>query len=237
IKNVFMAVVSFYAYIYGQAFEAIKTAFGVVVSWLSGVWDKIKVVFAVVGEWFGDIFGEAFTAIKTAFGGMKKWFGSLWEGIKGSFTGFINTIIDGINYLIDGLNSISFDVPDWVPGWAGGGETFGVSIPNIPHLAKGGIATEATLALIGEGKEDEAVLPLSKLQALLDAPRYPNGSPTPAAQTRNAAPSQTMIFNISVNVSGGDAGTAAAQNIGAVVKHQIQDILEGTGRILNAEVR
>jgi hypothetical protein len=37
-------------------------------------------------------------------------------------------------------------------------------------LAQGGIATGPTLAMIGEGLEQEAVLPLSKLQALLDGP-------------------------------------------------------------------
>ena len=52
----------------------------------------------------------------------------------------------------------------------GVGKTGGVSflgafgkILGIPKMADGGIATNATLAMIGEGSESEAVLPLSKL--------------------------------------------------------------------------
>ena len=38
----------------------------------------------------------------------------------------------------------------------------------VPFLADGGIAQDATLAMIGEGVDDEAVIPLNarKLQAL-----------------------------------------------------------------------
>lgn len=50
-----------------------------------------------------------------------------------------------------------------------GRQTLGFSFPLIPMLAEGGIATSATLAMIGEGSEPEAVLPLSKLAALLDS--------------------------------------------------------------------
>lgn len=49
------------------------------------------------------------------------------------------------------------------------GGLFGATIGkiNIPGLAEGGVVTKPTLALIGEGRESEAVLPLSKLNALV----------------------------------------------------------------------
>jgi len=37
----------------------------------------------------------------------------------------------------------------------------------IPALAEGGIVTGPTLALIGEGRESEAVIPLSKLNTMM----------------------------------------------------------------------
>lgn len=73
----------------------------------------------------------------------------------------INPVISMLNTLIDGLNRISFEVPNWVPGV--GGKSFGINIPRIPALAEGGIVTRPTLALIGEGGESEAVIPLSRL--------------------------------------------------------------------------
>ena len=42
---------------------------------------------------------------------------------------------------------------------------------DIPALAKGGIVTGPTLALIGEGRESEAVIPLSKLDAMMTGGR------------------------------------------------------------------
>lgn len=66
----------------------------------------------------------------------------------------VNWIIDKVNTVINAINSI-----------ANVGRSFGVSvpsIPNIPKLAQGGIVTKPTLAMIGEGGESEAVIPLSK---------------------------------------------------------------------------
>ena len=48
-------------------------------------------------------------------------------------------------------------------GAAGGGLSFGGAFKKILGLASGGVATGPTLAMIGEGSESEAVLPLSKL--------------------------------------------------------------------------
>jgi SLT domain-containing protein len=44
-----------------------------------------------------------------------------------------------------------------------------MNIPKIPELAQGGIATRSTLANIGEGREPEAVMPLSKLDRMLSS--------------------------------------------------------------------
>ena len=68
--------------------------------------------------------------------------------------------------MISGANKLlSVKIPDWIPG---GGKTVGIQIPTIPMLAQGGIATKPTLAMVGEGRENEAILPLSKLQGLLN---------------------------------------------------------------------
>ena len=139
------------------------------------IWGKIKNIFSGVGKWFGDVFGGAWNLIKGAWNGVTKFFSDLWGGIKNIFSGVgkwfkdvfdgvvnviktpLNWIIDGLNFLIGGLNMISFDVPDWVP--LIGGKKFGFNIPKIPHLAKGGVVDEPTVAEVGEdGKE--AIVPL-----------------------------------------------------------------------------
>ena len=53
-------------------------------------------------------------------------------------------------------------------GAAGGGTSFMGAFKGILGLASGGVATGPTLAMIGEGSESEAVLPLSKLGGMLN---------------------------------------------------------------------
>lgn len=57
----------------------------------------------------------------------------------------------------DTVGKLSFTLPGWVPGLGGKG----FSMPQIPHLAAGGIANRATTAVIGEDGP-EAILPLDK---------------------------------------------------------------------------
>ena len=114
---------------------------------------------------------------------VKEKIGPIWDAmvnvIRGPaniMIGFANGIISAFEGMINFVGSAINKIPSIkLPEWLGGGE-FGipkiptVSLPRIPMLAQGGIATGPTLAMIGEGLEQEAVLPLSKLQALLDGP-------------------------------------------------------------------
>jgi hypothetical protein len=54
-------------------------------------------------------------------------------------------------------------------GASGGGLSFGKAFAKVLGLADGGIATGPTLAMIGEGSESEAVLPLSKLGNMMQS--------------------------------------------------------------------
>ena len=50
----------------------------------------------------------------------------------------VNAIIGLINGVISGINSISIDIPDWVP-FGLGGKRLGFNIPTIPLLAQGAV--------------------------------------------------------------------------------------------------
>ena len=82
----------------------------------------------------------------------------------------LNAVIGMINKAIDGINSISVSIPDWVP-FIGGG-TFGMDLNHINYLEKGGILTEPTMlnanTMAGEKNKGrqaqaEAVIPLDRL--------------------------------------------------------------------------
>lgn len=136
----------------------------------------------VVGVFTGN-WGKAWEGVKNVFSG-------IWESLSGIAKAPLNGIISMVNAVIGGLNSLNINIPDWVPGF--GGKSFGVNIPKIPQLAEGGITTGPTFAEIGEGREQEAVLPLSKLDSLLSNSGRGGGN-------------MTVSFAPVINISGGGA--------------------------------
>ncbi|MBQ7292135.1 MAG: hypothetical protein IJW79_00195 [Clostridia bacterium] len=98
------------------------------------------------------------------------------NGLIGGFEAAINGIIGMfekmINWIVDGLNKISFDVPDWVP--LIGGNKFGFNIPranfgrlSIPRLAQGAVIppNREFLAVLGDQKQGTNIeAPLSTIQ-------------------------------------------------------------------------
>ena len=128
-----------------------------ITGFFQNVWNSITGVFSKVGEFFSNVFRNAVDGVKGAFNGIKQWFSNLWQGIWNVIKTPINWIIDGINAVIDGLNSLKVDIPDWVPFV--GGQTWGVNIPKIAKLAKGGFVEGGTPFIAGEAGA-EAVIPL-----------------------------------------------------------------------------
>ena len=123
----------------------------------------LKDAFGELGEFVKCVFAgdmeEAFEHLKEAGRSFLNFFISIAEGIGNGFIKMVNTIIDAIN-------SIKIDIPDWLEGITGL-ETWSPFIPkwnahlDIQRLANGGITTGSTLANIGEAGK-EVVLPLEQ---------------------------------------------------------------------------
>ena len=182
IKNVFQNGGSWFKNIFEGAWNGIKNIWNDVTGFFKGIWNGIKNAFTGVGAWFSGIFVDAVEGIKTAWDGIATWFQTLWDGICAIIKAPINAIISGFNGIIDGLNSISFDIPDWVPFV--GGKHFGIDLDNIPELASGAYIPAnygEFLAVLGDNKrEAEVVSPLSAMkQAFLEALAERGGSDQP----------------------------------------------------------
>lgn len=148
--------ISFIANLIGTVLNVAFEAIGPVI-------DSVTAVFGGLIDFISNIFAGNWSAAWDSIVGV---FGNIFGGIVNIAKVPINAVISAINWVIEKINSVSFDIPDWVP--LIGGTHFGLSIPTIPLLASGGIATAATLAMVGEGAEPEAILPLSKLAEMLD---------------------------------------------------------------------
>ena len=176
-----------------SGFEIVKNLIMIPMAYIKGeikvTWDIISGIFNVAMDLLTGKTGKAWTDIKnmisSVINDVAGTLRSVWNGLAGiakaAFEGVlaavrdpINAIIGLVNMAIDGLNSVHISIPSWIPGI--GGKSFGVHIPHIPTLADGGIVLPrpgGTLALVGEGGQSEAVLPLSKLSAMLGGQRGP----------------------------------------------------------------
>ena len=169
-------------------------------NFFTATWENIK---ATVSRLVDNISTKIKTSmdtikngIKTALDHVKTTWTNIWEGLKtttknifdgiwGAIKGVINNILSGvetmangvvrgINRMIDALNNLSFDIPEWVPEI--GGETFGLNIPTLPEvrlprLAQGGFVRANTpqLAMIGDNRHyGEIVAPEDKMQEMVN---------------------------------------------------------------------
>jgi TP901 family phage tail tape measure protein len=138
-------------------------------SFVSGDFKGAFESMADVAKTYTDIIFKGINSFKDkilgVFNTLASGVSNIWEGIYNSIKSVVNSIISVMNDFIGGLNVLSFDVPDYVP--IIGGMEWGFNIPQIPMLAKGGIVSSPTLAVIGEAGP-EAVIPLDKLQNVTD---------------------------------------------------------------------
>ena len=162
---------------------------GLAVLMIVNHWDAIKGAFSA--GW-NVIVGGASSAINWVVGGFNNLVGfvaglpgriwgaasGMWDGIKNSFRGVINWIIGGWNGIHLTLPSIDTHIPGI--GKIGG---FTMRVPQMPYLAKGGVATGPTVAMLGEAGVSEAVLPFDRATEFADMvaaslnPRASAGAP------------------------------------------------------------
>ena len=144
-------------------------------------WQGIKDAFKEAGEWFMEsVISPILDAFDFLWNGIK----NIINGILGFIEGLVNGVIGGVNLIISALNSLNFDIPDWVP--VVGGKSFGFNIPKVsevklPRLATGTVVPKSSgefAAILGDNnREAEVVSPLSTIeQAVLNAMSRNKGS-------------------------------------------------------------
>lgn len=153
VKNIFNTVSSVVKSVMGAVRGIIKTVMSVIKGDWSGAWNGLKSI--AVNLWNG--IKRFFSGAVGTFGAI---FSSIGEAIKAPFRAAFNAVSRFWNNTV---GQMSWTTPSWLPGI--GGKTF--AAPKMPYLADGGVVTRATMAMVGEGAEPEAVLPLSRLKSMM----------------------------------------------------------------------
>lgn len=110
----------------------------------SQAWEDIKLTFSSAKTWFDE---NVIMPIKNAFKiGI--------NGMIGFVEGFVNRFIKGINSIIEAINSISFDIPEFLGGGHVGFNLATINEIKIPKLATGAVIppNQEFLAILGDQK-------------------------------------------------------------------------------------
>lgn len=186
--------------------NSIKDAWNMFITWLQSKSLVLAAFFQTVGKLVSDLYNSVKDILKgivdfvvgvftgdwtKAWEGVKEIFKGIWNGIIATIEGAINFIIDGINLLISALNTIHFEIPDWVP--IIGGKSFGISIPLVsqvalPRLAEG--------AVIPPNREFMAVLGDQKSGTNIETPLETMVQAFKQAMNESGGRSQTIILQL-----------------------------------------
>ena len=186
--------------------NSIKDAWNMFITWLQSKSPVLAAFFQTVGKLVSDLYNSVKDILKgivdfvvgvftgdwtKAWEGVKEIFKGIWNGIVAIIEAAINFIIDGINLLISALNTIHFEIPDWVP--IIGGKSFGISIPlvsqvSLPRLAEG--------AVIPPNREFMAVLGDQKSGTNIETPLETMVQAFKQAMNESGGRSQTIILQL-----------------------------------------
>ncbi len=136
----------------------------------------IMISFEAFGVLISTIIGSALLVLdgflKFLHIGFTQGWDKAWQNVGDIFRNVFNGIVqiaeNAINYIVDSLNKMSFDVPEWVP--VIGGEKFGFDLDRVrlPRLASGTVvpprAGEFAAILGDNNREAEVVSPISAMK-------------------------------------------------------------------------
>jgi hypothetical protein len=176
VKSVFSGVWNFIKDHWRLIVSILTGPIGAAVIYITSHWTAIKNGFMSVVHFISDKVGDIvgfITGIPRRVAGVahallnvgKNIAGGLWNGLKSIFSSMgsfgkslYNAVVGSINWLIDKIKNWHFTIGAF--GIHHTFQPFG-GIPDIPMMAKGGVVTRPTLAMIGEAGA-EAVVPLNK---------------------------------------------------------------------------
>ena len=193
IYNEFIApIVTWLSEKFGPAFykvfsycaEFVGEKIGYIIDFINGIITVLKgIIQFITGVFTGD-WDKAWTGIKNIFKGV-------FESLVALVSNPVNAIIDAINAMVRGIvagvnaviravNSISFDMPEWLGGGHVGFNLKEFTAPEIPKLAQGGFVKANTpqLAVIGDNRhQGEVVAPEGKLLEMAKLAAGAGGNP------------------------------------------------------------
>jgi tape measure domain-containing protein len=184
--------------------------------------EKIKEQITGIASSIGDAFGEAFKGIVLGTSSVREALAGMFQSIADSFADMVAQmiaewlraqLIRGFMSLFPGfggagLGSSESNLAQYAPlqPFANGG----IAAGGFQAFANGGIVTGPTLGLVGEGRYNEAVIPL------------PDGRSVPVELSGGGSSSPTVIVNVDAKGSQVEGNEQNANQLGRVISAAVQ---------------
>ncbi len=139
---------------WSETFGALGEPLNFLSSFVGDIWNSIKskcdgIIDFVRGIFTGD-WERVWNGVMEIFGGIIGRMAAIAKVPINGVISLLNGLIDAFNWVVTKINSISIDIPSWVPFVGGNSWSPGLpTISKIPYLAKGGILSEGS-AIVGE---------------------------------------------------------------------------------------
>ena len=206
IKNIFMQFNDFLQGIFAtdwtNSFGILGNVINGFVANISNFYNALCQIFNGIIDFVTGIFtgnwSLAWEGIKNIFGGIFNQLLALAKAPLNGIIGMLNIVLDGINFLIKGLNKIKFDVPDWVP--AIGGKKWGFNLKTvgkIPYMAKGGTLLSGA-AIVAEAGPELLLQQGSKTKVI---PLNSNSKNNEINSIDNNSSDKNINFNPTININ------------------------------------
>jgi tape measure domain-containing protein len=126
--------------------EGVKTV-------VTAIWDAIKLSVETT-------INALATVISTVFDGIKATVETVWNGVSAAIIGPMQAAYDFVADIVGKIGDLVDDALGFIDKIPGSGIVKGI-VSAIPGFAAGGIVNQPTLAMIGEGRGPEAIIPLT----------------------------------------------------------------------------
>lgn len=166
ILKILIDIVKLVVNIVVQVFNRIKD---VVMGVIRNIITIFQNVIGVFKSFMDFIKNKLWGTIKTVFQKIGDFISSVFKGALNAIISTVNLVIDAINLLIKGILSPFNAVIGGLNKIPGVNiPKIKLEIPKIPKMAMGGVVTSATILEAGEGRYDEAIIPLGESPQMRD---------------------------------------------------------------------
>lgn len=211
IKLIIDSIINYFKFGFEFIAFIVKTYIETVIITINSIIDGVKGIFNGIINFITGVFTGNW---EQALNGLKNIAEGIFNIIKGIFLAPFRFFAKGINWVIEKINSLKIDIPNWVP--VIGGNSYSLSIPtiptDIPNFATGTSYHRGGLARINEGGRGEIV-------------DLPNGSKViPADKSEKLLDKNNNTINVTVNVYNANNVDEIVQVIAYKLKQALANI-------------